>query len=655
MRCDFTLVFTHDARFTKFGVRDIDDKPYSCQYCSSCYKRRSVLSSSLNAPSPDNCFSDALRRHWQTCAGRIAAGDEIPRRTPSGKRKQVCDSCTSRKRACSTGLPCSECATRGGECTYYGVQRASRGGTCAEPQAQPLALQPGVESRVDECHAGDEESNLRVPPSRYPRLDFLINFTGATGLNEAYNYNGCDKVFSLADTDATEASGDIRCCENSASNPFISYLDDLETALYGDPNTSTVQEEIMSEKMMSLWNALQFQQDSSTHGQNHISVHEWLSFFSPASLTRYLSLFWDRWHRHCPILHKATFELNDCSLLLLATMALMGACMSSRDQHAAREMLDAAEELVFSNSLFSESSILRLKNKDQFPSREQLQILQATCFMCLLQKWEGSPEAKLRIQRQRFTTFVAVVRAIGLSKARHQSKSDVDWKSYIMEEELIRTFNHVFLLDSAFVIFHNSVPRMVLQEMTIDLTCAEDIFQASSREEFSNALKLHGSQFNRPLLTECVRNLCAETPDPAVIVALHKESPLNLFTIATATHGLIFHQLRAFAPLSLATAPLKLALDRWEVAWESSIEKRNDFKSSEIVPFFLRAREFATLARAYIDTSHLSPEDWKQVVKNIPGHTQPEMREGLATFDQTSMDQVAGLIRAVEVMKLDSN
>ena len=292
------------------------------------------------------------------------------------------------------------------------MQRASRGGTCAEPQAQPLALEPGIESRVNECHSGDEESNLRVPHSRYPRLDFLINFTRATGLNEAYNYNGCDKVFPLHNADATEASGDIRCYETSASNPFISYLDDLETALYGGPNASTVQEEIMSEKMMSLWNALQSQQDNSTHGQSRILVHEWLSFFSPASLTRYLSLFWDRWHRHCPILHKATFELNDCCPLLLATMALLGACMSLRDQHVAREMLDAVEELVFSNSLFSESSILRLKNKDQFPSREQLQILQATCFMCLLQKWEGSSEAKLRIQRQRFTTFVAVQRPV---------------------------------------------------------------------------------------------------------------------------------------------------------------------------------------------------------------------------------------------------
>lgn len=74
---------------------------------------------------------------------------------------------------------------------------------------------------------------------------------------------------------------------------------------------------------------------------------------------------------------------------------------------------------------------------------------------------------------------------------------------------------------------------MVLQEMMIDLTCAEDIFQAGSLEEFSNAIKLHGPQFGRPLLTECVRNLCAETPDPAVMATLHIESPLNLFTIAT--------------------------------------------------------------------------------------------------------------------------
>lgn len=216
----------------------------------------------------------------------------------------------------------------------------------------------------------------------------------------------------MADTDANNMTVlDVSYGETAASNPFTSYLDDLETALFRDVDTSTaIQEEIISEKIAQLWNTLQSKPNSSTHDKTHTSVHEWLSFFSAAHLNRYLSLFWDRWHQHCPILHQATFDLKNCSPSLFATMALLGACMSPLilDQHAARDMLDTVEELLFSHSLFSESSIYGLKDQDQFPSREQLQLLQAACFMCLLQKWEGSAEAKLRIQRQRFTTFVAV-------------------------------------------------------------------------------------------------------------------------------------------------------------------------------------------------------------------------------------------------------
>lgn len=95
------------------------------------------------------------------------------------------------------------------------------------------------------------------------------------------------------------------------------------------------------------------------------------------------------------------------------------------------------------------------------------------------------------------------------------------------------TFNHVFLLDSAFVIFHNSVPRMVLQEMTIDVTCPEDIFQASTPEEFMSAIKSHPLRSSPPLLTDCVRTLCAEHPDPAILTHIHNGTALTLFTIAT--------------------------------------------------------------------------------------------------------------------------
>ncbi|KAL4998429.1 hypothetical protein BDV10DRAFT_194370 [Aspergillus recurvatus] len=152
------------------------------------------------------------------------------------------------------------------------------------------------------------------------------------------------------------------------------------------------------------------------------------------------------------------FGLNTCSCLLLA-----------------KRFLDVIEEFIFSNPLFLESPRLGSTNDNLIETRESVLILQATCFMCLLQKWEGTDDQNLQPRLP---------------------------------------------LDSAFAIFHNSLPRMVLQEMTIDLTCPEDV-----------ALKLH-PPCTVPLLTDCVRNLSAETPDPGVTAPLGHETALNLFTIA---------------------------------------------------------------------------------------------------------------------------
>lgn len=92
----------------------------------------------------------------------------------------------------------------------------------------------------------------------------------------------------------------------------------------------------------------------------------------------------------------------------------------------------------------------------------------------------------------------------------------------------------MFLLDSGFVIFHNSVPRMVLQEMNINLACPEEAFQATSPEDFLAAMERHPSGLRPPLLTDCVRYLCSEDPDDTTTMDyLRHASELNLFTIAT--------------------------------------------------------------------------------------------------------------------------
>ncbi|KAL4963141.1 Zn(II)2Cys6 transcription factor [Aspergillus stella-maris] len=624
--------FQRAEHLKRHALTHNDERPHVCQYCNLQYKR-----------------SDALRRHWKTCSERIAAGHDIPRRSLSGKRKQACDSCTSRKRACSTGMPCDECAMRETECTYHRAHR-QKAVSFEEPnnaQQTTKISGPGL--------WGIESGGPGNPISRF---GFLAHFTKATGLNEAYSYRPTDSATpSLGGIESDIQSEYVD--STASSNPFDAYLNEFGLDLDADATfMKDAENTSITQKANEIWNSIQqVSLDSRMHRPKPSST-EWFSFFSPVNVAHYLDLFWSRWYQHCPIVHKATFALGGCSPLLLATMILIGACMSSpsSDHDTARQFLDVIEEVIFSHSLFMESPRVGASNENLLQTRENIQVLQATCFMCLLQKWEGSSTAKLRMQRHRFTAFTT--RTMGLSQAVHPvvepdaSLSVEDWHNFALKAQMIRTFNHVFLLDSAFVIFHNSVPRMVLQEMTIDLTCPEVVFQAASLKDFKDALMRHKSRTPPPLLTDCVRNLCAEAPNPEVIAHLHNESALNLFTIATAIHGLIFHQLRAFSPLPLATNPLRRALDRWEKAWNSSIGKLQPLNSGNVVAFPLQAREFAALARVHIEKCHLSPAQWHAMLQQLPGNVAVESRDNLATFDQTGMDQVANLILAVEHLGL---
>lgn len=137
-----------------------------------------------------------------------------------------------------------------------------------------------------------------------------------------------------------------------------------------------------------------------------------MSFFSPEHVIHLLDIFWDRWYPHCPILHRATFNVEYCSPLLLASMVLMGGCTSSSeaDQRIARSLLDIAENIVFSHPIYSTTtSIPKTTHQDNDPSiMGNIRILQATYLICIMQKWEGSEESKIRIQRDQFTKFVSV-------------------------------------------------------------------------------------------------------------------------------------------------------------------------------------------------------------------------------------------------------
>lgn len=82
--------------------------------------------------------------------------------------------------------------------------------------------------------------------------------------------------------------------------------------------------------------------------------------------------------------------------------------MSTGEDHDyAKRFLDVIEELIFSSPVLVAPSPLKAE-ENILSRRQDVQTLQATCLMCLLQKWEGDAAAKLRMQRYRFTEFVAV-------------------------------------------------------------------------------------------------------------------------------------------------------------------------------------------------------------------------------------------------------
>lgn len=196
---------------------------------------------------------------------------------------------------------------------------------------------------------------------------------------------------------------------------------------------------------------------------------------------------------------------------------------------------------------------------------------------------------------------------------------------------------------------------MVLQEMQIDLTCPESWFQASSLVEFVSAVQSDPGPYPKPpSLVDTVRLLCADSPDPATDF-LDRASKLNLFTIATALHGLIFHQKSSLFALPSNQNPLRKALDRWEAAWQINAHRDPDPArySCEQHGFMRYADEFAVLARISLELSYMSPTEIADLLGRLSEGASRNRDNAFATFDQAGMGQVGDLMLAVEKLNLN--
>ncbi|KAE8407021.1 hypothetical protein BDV37DRAFT_269450 [Aspergillus pseudonomiae] len=361
------------------------------------------------------------------------------------------------------------------------------------------------------------------------------------------------------------------------------------------------------------------------------SVQESCStLFAPNNIRRFLGYFWSLWYPNCPIVHRPSFKPQTAPLTLLCVMVVIGACLSPHDgdRSFARMWLDTVEELVFSNEIFQEKSVLETTP----PVLEAQTEWKKRCVECL-----------------QMTYLLA--RNIGLSASHRdlelKDPSESWWRTFIVEEERIRSLLYVFCIDSAITMLHNSPPRMVVSELKMDMASPEECFQARSATECFTALSAWKDSIfwrERLSMSAVVRRICQRSLDDHLVQEYSRMGTLNMCTIVLSLHALIFSLQNSLIFESTFT-PVQTGLENWGRIWNKRIPEDRYTPDDphtiwKKIGFVRYAAEFWHLARI--------------IVARVQSGSLPKSQTDLSRYDHTDMVDVNGLIMEYRRMSLSA-
>lgn len=405
----------------------ISDPSSVCSFCQRTFTRRYI--SPLHCPPPCSLMllRDALKRHWGICKVRLQNGSEIPllpARRPRLKKPRACNRCVRLKRACDRSAPCSTCSTRNHECSYERAfsstisavsedlsrpetnivyRQELSNGAVQETGAIPVGLNDFIDYSLEWLRC--ESLPLQVLdfavwnniPGGYLHLEnhvdqatsrkslvlpFLKRFTESSGIADGFD---CGTVAQRRQLN--ETVGDSPCQTLAAKTREI---------------VSMMKRSMTRTRLCS---------DAGIEW-SPVVEKACLNFFSPSNLHRFLRLFWSGWYPNSPIIHKPTFNTEAEPPGLIASMTVLGACLSPDSDDCVRAMawLTPVEEAVFADDILYDDSIIASTQLvgDESVVWDKLKALHAAYFICIAQNWEGSKEGRQRIRKDRYSRIVSV-------------------------------------------------------------------------------------------------------------------------------------------------------------------------------------------------------------------------------------------------------
>lgn len=138
---------------------------------------------------------------------------------------------------------------------------------------------------------------------------------------------------------------------------------------------------------------------------------------------------------------------------------------------------------------------------------------------------------------------------------------------------MIRVLMWIFLLDTAFVLFNNLPPRMVIKEMKIHMATPDACFQAPTADNCYDQIKRLlpvESHYWKISFCNAFKSLFQENLTAGLHYDLAALGPLNLFALTSAIHSQIFHYRNSWGTSQLLI-PIHNALKNWRTIWELSV------------------------------------------------------------------------------------
>ncbi|KAH6951223.1 hypothetical protein BKA56DRAFT_605853 [Ilyonectria sp. MPI-CAGE-AT-0026] len=578
------------------SFQTFDETGFVCPTCDKSYSTSSHLrrhkkihtgAAKVACPFCNRSFArvDTARRHAERCS-TDGADVTFPKAKP-GKARQACDACSQRKSFCDAAVPCARCQSTGTRCTYKRLE-ADRSSTPDHLTGSLSSSGRGVSERAGLGHSTGNAS-----------IDFLLAFTDplahgpsrailADNLNHASTQDiVADMLLPdvLLDNDDTPGYvippdlGDwfpgafdlttFYFDEDCVSNQNLSVLDSKAEADLAARMTELI-------SRLSVIHELTSKDGSGPRQDFDVALAQ--KVFTVTSLRRFVDAYFHQFHGCNPLVHRPTFDMQTVSLPLLLALFLFGSqCSVPLDEAiSAGEFFDLAEEYIFRQPIFSTGP------QDSCPEHitaQEVEALQGGLIINMIQRCSKSKETRRRIRFRRTPCLVATTRMSGLFGAKHrvQDHSEIAWDVFLFDELCIRIGLWTFLSDGILALFFGSLPQVSISDMTGQLPCREDLFEAETAAEFQRLMSLDP------------RAGLAQSPFDLTLHLLSnkgsEEDSVRMAQITSASHltvGIwaiisIVMTSRLNLVVEMSAQTILSATDKWKDLWNIVAER--DFKA----------------------------------------------------------------------------